>query len=109
MIEITDQAAGFVVAVLAHPSARKTGVLGAHAGALRIATTEAPERGKASVAIARILAAALGIKPAQVELLSGASSRRKRFLIRGIDRAELAARLRSLVAAQNSEPSHESA
>ena len=60
---------------------RRTRVLGERAGALRVAVTAAPEKGKANAAIADVLAEALGCKASQVGLLSGETSREKRFLV----------------------------
>ena len=70
--------------MLAHPGAKRDGIIGERAGALRVAVTAAPEKGKANEAIQSVLAEALGCKANQITLLSGETSRRKRFLIDGI-------------------------
>jgi uncharacterized protein len=88
---------GVVVPVFAHPGARRNGIIGERAGALRVAVTALPEKGKANVAIQSVLAEALGCKAHQISLLSGETSRRKRFLIDGITSDELARRLASLM------------
>jgi uncharacterized protein len=93
MIEVAAHAEGSVVAVLAHPGAKRAGVLGERAGALRIAVTAPPDKGKANAAIERVLADCLGCKAAQVTLVSGATSRRKRFLVVGMSVAELRERV----------------
>ena len=67
------------------PGRSKTAVLGERAGALRLAVTAPPDRGKANDAIADLLAATLGCKSSAVRLLTGATSRQKRFLIVGLD------------------------
>ena len=71
--------------MLAHPGAKRNAILGERAGALRVAVTAAPERGKANEAIQTLLAESLGLKPSRISLISGATSRRKRFLLEGID------------------------
>ena len=48
---------------------------------------------RANEALVEVLRDALGLKRSQVELLSGATSRQKRFLIRGVAKAELENRL----------------
>lgn len=96
MITITPHAEGAVVSVRAQPGGRKNAVLGERGGALRISVTAAPERGKANLAIARVLAEALGCRPSEVEILAGETAREKRFLVRGISPADLLARLDSL-------------
>jgi uncharacterized protein (TIGR00251 family) len=98
MISITDHAEGCVLPVRAQPGARKAGVLGEQAGALKVAVTAPPEDGRANKALVEALREALGLKRSQVELLSGATSRDKRFLIRGVRGPELAARLAGLLA-----------
>ncbi len=55
--------------------------------------TAPPDKGKANAAIQSVLAKSLGCKTAQVSLISGAASRQKRFLIRGLDVEELRKRL----------------
>ena len=80
----------------AQPGARKAGVLGEHAGALKVAVTAPPQDGRANEALAEVLRAALGLRRSQVELIGGATGRDKRFLIRGVARAELEARVAAL-------------
>ena len=96
MIPITDHAEGSVLPVRARPGARRAGVQGEQAGALKVAVTAPPEDGRANQALVEVLREALGLKRSQVELLSGQSSRDKRFLIRGVARAELEKRLAGL-------------
>jgi uncharacterized protein (TIGR00251 family) len=93
MIEVTADAEGSVVAVLAHPGAKRNGVLGERAGSVRVAVTVPPDKGKANAAIERVLADCLGCKVAQVRLVSGATSRHKRFLVAGVGVVELRERL----------------
>ena len=71
--------------VRAQPNARRAGILGEHAGALRVGVTVAPERGKANAAVIAALAEALACRPAQVVLVAGLTSRTKRFLILDLD------------------------
>ena len=84
MIAILPHADGAVLPVLAHPGAKRNAILGERAGALRVAVTSPPEKGKANATIQAVLAESLGCKAAQITLLAGASSRHKRFLIVGI-------------------------
>ena len=98
MIEIEEHPAGCVLPVRAQAGARKTGIVGAQAGAVKVAVSAAPEQGKANKALAEALRVALDLKRSQVELLSGQTSRAKRFLIRGLSRADLQARLAPFLA-----------
>ena len=96
MIAIKEHAAGCILPVHAQPRARKAGILGEHAGALKVAVTAPPEDGRANKALAQLLAKTLGFKRSQVELLSGETSREKRFLIQ-MRKAELEARLTAIL------------
>ena len=96
MIALAAHAQGTVLPVRAQPGARNNAIVGLHAGALRIAVSAPAEKGKANAAIQTLLAEAIGCKPAQVELLSGASTRQKRFLILGITPEDLRRRLGAL-------------
>lgn len=84
---------GSIVAVSAQPGARREGVLGVRAGAIRVAVNAPPEKGKANAAIQAVLAEALGCKTAAIELVSGASARQKRFFVDGLTPGELKKRL----------------
>ena len=97
MIAITEHAEGCVLPVRAQPGARKAGVLGEQAGALKVAVTAPPEDGRANKALLEVLREALGLKRSQVELLSGVTSRDKRFLIRAVSITELSARVAVLL------------
>ena len=97
MIAITEHAEGCVLPVRAQPGARKAGVQGEQAGALKVAVTAPPEDGRANQALAELLRDVLGLKRSQIELLSGATSREKRFLIRGITKAGLEALVTKLI------------
>jgi uncharacterized protein len=97
MIALSEHAEGVVLPVRAHPGARKAGVRGEQNGALRVAVSAPPEGGRANRAVAEALAEALGLRRSQVELLAGATGRDKRFLVRGLTRAELEGRLAGLL------------
>jgi uncharacterized protein (TIGR00251 family) len=96
MLVLTDHAEGLVLLVRAQPGARRNGVQGEQAGMLKVAVTAPPEDGRANQALVEVLRESLDLKRSQVELLSGQTSREKKFLIRGLKRAELEARLAEL-------------
>ena len=99
MIAVTDHAEGCVLPVRAQPGARRTGVQGEQNGALKVAVHAPPQDGRANEALVEALREALGLKRSQVELLGGATGRDKRFLIRGLTRAELEAKVAALLRA----------
>jgi uncharacterized protein (TIGR00251 family) len=97
MIAITEHAEGCVLPVRAQPGARKAGLLGEQGGALKVAVTAPPEDGRANKALIEFLRGLLHLKRSQVELLSGPTSREKRFLIRGVTKADLESRVAGLL------------
>jgi uncharacterized protein (TIGR00251 family) len=103
VIELTERPDGTVLAVRAQPGAKRNAVVGERAGALRVAVSAAPERGKANAAIQEVLADALGCKASRVLLVSGETSRDKRFMIQAMTRDELARRLRGLLGPEESQ------
>jgi hypothetical protein len=97
MIEIADHASGAVLRVRAQPRARRARIVGVHAGALKVAVTEPPEKGRANEAIAELLASQFGVSRRQLTLLTGDTSKDKRFLVSGIRASELRARLERVI------------
>ena len=85
-LEVTPQ--GIAIAVRAQPAARKNAITGVHDGALKVSVTAAPDKGKANEAIALLLAKAFGRSKAAVQLLSGHTSRHKKFLLSDISEPE---------------------
>ena len=62
-----------------------------------ITITAPPEDGRANVALVELFRELLGLKRSQVELHSGATSRNKKLLVRGVLQVELARQLAALV------------
>jgi uncharacterized protein (TIGR00251 family) len=93
---------GAILPVLAQPGSKRNAILGERAGALRVAVSAPPEKGKANAAIQELLAETLGCRVNQVTLVSGATSRRKRFLIGGISVQALSNHLAELGRGQKS-------
>ena len=91
MIELSDHAEGVLLPVRAKPGARKAGIQGERDGALVVAVNAPPEDGRANAALVEVLHEQLGLKRSRIELVSGQKSRDKRFLLRGVTRAEVMA------------------
>jgi hypothetical protein len=90
-------AEGCVLPVRAQPKARKNAVIGEHGGALKLAVTAPPDRGRANKALVELLCDVLDLKRSQIELLAGETSQDKRFLIRAIAAEALQEKLGLLV------------
>ena len=69
------------LAVHATPGAKRTFVGGSHDDALRVSVTEPADKGKANKAIIKALGEALGVSGSNIELIRGATHRRKTFSI----------------------------
>lgn len=93
MIVLEVSSKGIVLPIKAQPGAKRNGITGAHAGALKVSVTQAPEKGKANDALVAVIADALGLKRGQIELISGQTSSQKKFLIRDVTREDLEQRL----------------
>jgi uncharacterized protein (TIGR00251 family) len=97
MIEVADHAEGSILPVRAQPGARRNGIVGEAGGALKIAVTAPPDKGKANQALIDVLREVLRVKSSQIELLSGFTSRQKKFLIRGWSKRNLEEKLINLL------------
>jgi len=76
--------AGVVLRVHVVPGASRAGVAGFHGESLRVRVTARPVGGAANRELARVLADALGVRPAAVSIDSGAHGREKRVLVQGV-------------------------
>lgn len=84
---------GAEVTVKLTPRASKNAILGAEETWLRVALSAPPVDGKANEAARVFLAEALDIPKSRVALLSGQTSRLKRFALAGITPEEVRTRL----------------
>lgn len=94
-VELTADRDGVLLPVHAQPGARRNGIVGVHAGRLKVAVTQAPEKGKANDAIIAVLADDLALKRSQFSLASGPTNSRKVFRVRDLTVDELAERIAS--------------
>jgi uncharacterized protein (TIGR00251 family) len=95
VISVTEHADGCVLSVRAQPGARRNAIVGEQAGCLKVAVTAPADQGRANKALVEVLADGLGLKRSQIELVSGASQRSKRFLLRGMTARQVTERLQT--------------
>lgn len=89
------QAAGACeLTVLVQPRASRTKIVGEHDGRLKIALAAPPVDGEANAALIEFLSDTLGVRKADVTLLDGETSRRKRVAVRGVLEADVRAQLK---------------
>jgi uncharacterized protein (TIGR00251 family) len=86
-VEERDGITRFTVHV--QPRASRTGISGAHDGALRVRLQAPPVDGAANEALVAFLAEALGVPRRLVRITGGASSRRKTVEVDGARRRDV--------------------
>ena len=96
MIKLETVDDGTILPVRAQPGASRNGIRGWRDGLLRVSVTQVAEHGKANKALRAVIAEGLSLRKSRVELLSGAASHQKRFLISGIDTVELVKRIETV-------------
>ncbi|QDV15008.1 hypothetical protein CA51_49180 [Rosistilla oblonga] len=96
MIETTPRENQLIFAIHVSAGSRRNEVGGQHDGALRVAVTQAPEKGKANAAIIKLLAKTLGISKSQLEIISGDTHRRKTIAATQIDPQQIDQQLQTL-------------
>ncbi len=73
--------------ILVQPRASRAKLGPMHDGRLKVCVTAPPVDGEANAAVIELLAKELGVPKRQVEVIAGASSRRKTVRIEGADAA----------------------
>jgi uncharacterized protein len=89
-----DSPEGIVLRVHVQPGAGRSAVVGRHGDALKVRVAAPPVEGRANEASRSLVSEALGVPESDVELISGQSSRAKRFRLQGLDAEEADQRLR---------------
>jgi hypothetical protein len=72
-------------AVVVSPGAKRSEVVGRQGDAWKLRVAAPPERGRANAAVCALLATALGVSPADIRVVAGATSRRKLVEVDGLD------------------------
>jgi uncharacterized protein YggU (UPF0235/DUF167 family) len=98
MIELRETSGGVILPLQVKAGSRRAGILGERAGALLVAVSAAPERGKANAAVIELLAASLDLRAADLSLVAGPTSPRKSILVADYSAAALQPRLEALLA-----------
>jgi hypothetical protein len=90
-MRLTETAAGVTFDVLVQPRASRAKLGPIHDGRLKVSVTAPPVDGEANAAVIELLAKSLGVSRSAVEVVAGASSRRKTVRIAGVAAAAIEA------------------
>ena len=90
---VEDVDGGVVVHVHVLPRSGRTEIVGRHGDALKVRVAAPPVDGRATDAARLAVAAALGVAPSTVTVVSGERSRLKRLRVAGLQAAEAERRL----------------
>jgi len=91
--KITEVKDGVVFAVRVVPRASKNEIVGFHGDALKVRLAAPPVEGRANEALIAFLAHRLGVRRRQVEIMAGATARRKMIHVIGLLAQEVEERL----------------
>jgi hypothetical protein len=92
-LEIVERGGGIEFTVKVVPGASRTKVAGLWGTALKLAVSAPPEGGKANGAVTKLLAEVLGVKAAQISIVSGQTQPVKRVAVAGLTSAAARVRL----------------
>jgi uncharacterized protein (TIGR00251 family) len=76
---------GVELLVLVQPRASRSKIVGEHDGRLKVALAAPPVDGEANAALIELFAELFEVRKAQITLLDGQTSRRKRVFVGGLD------------------------
>jgi len=93
MIRIDPIEGGAVLAVKVVPGASRQRIVGPLGERLKVAVHKPPEKGEANKAVCALVADALGLRAADVQVLRGPTRPEKDLLVRGLGADEVRRRL----------------
>lgn len=102
-LDVTDDGS-LLLRLHVQPGAGRSAVVGTHGDALKVRVGAPPRQGRANDACVALVAASLGVKASDVELVSGPSSRAKRLRVRGLDLQDAQRLLSALLDAESARP-----
>jgi uncharacterized protein (TIGR00251 family) len=90
-VNVHERDGGVTFDVLVQPRASRSKIGPVHDGRLKIAVTAPPVDGEANAAVIALLADQLGVARSAIDVIAGASSRRKTVRVTGATRAQIEA------------------
>jgi len=96
MVQLKESKKGLTFDIQVIPYASRMQLVGVQDGVLKIKVTAPPVEGAANEACIKLLAKELGLKKSQMEISSGAKSRKKTVMIKDISKAELETKINNI-------------
>ena len=96
MVFLRESKKGLTFDIQVIPHASRVEIADVQEGALKIKVTAPPVEGAANEACIKLLAKELGLKKSQMEISSGAKSRKKTVMIKDISKAELETKINNI-------------
>lgn len=96
MVRLRESKQGLTFDIQVIPHASRVELVGVQDGVLKIKVTAPPMEGAANEACIKLLAKELGLKKSQMEISSGAKSRKKTVMIKDISKKELETKINNI-------------
>lgn len=90
---LTATEEGVILALKVQPRSSKNQLVGLHEGALKIKLTAPPVAGSANKCCCDFIAQLLSVPARDIAIITGATSRHKRVLVKGLNRCDVVERL----------------
>ena len=97
MVWLRESKKGLTFDIQVIPHASRSEIAGVQECAFKIKVTAPPVEGAANEACIKLLARELGLKKSQMEISSGAKSRKKTVMIKDISKAELETKINNIL------------
>jgi uncharacterized protein (TIGR00251 family) len=96
MVRLRESKNGLTFDIQVIPHASRAEIAGVQEGAFKVKVTAPPVEGAANEACIKLLSKELGLKKSQMEIFSGAKSRKKTVMIKDISKTELEAKINNI-------------
>ena len=96
MVRLRESKKGLTFDIQVIPHASRSEIAGVQEGAFKIKVTAPPVEGAANEACIKLLAKELALKKSQMEISSGAKSRKKTVLVKDISKKELETKINNI-------------
>lgn len=97
MLKLQESKKGLTFGIHVTPHASRAEIVCIQDGVFKVRVTAPPVEGAANAACIKLLAGALELKKSQLEIFSGAKSRKKTVMVKNIGRMDLELRINSFV------------